>query len=349
MAPRFLIASSGSTGTPKWLRVPEAGFAHWIAGYDLHWQPLAGGISLLTLPPDQTGFGHTLAMAEWLRGRGVMMPGGSVAETLSRAADAGVDAALLTPLQGAEFVAAMENGAPRPTFGWLMMGGAATDAALLGRWRRLFPDIRIVLRFGSSEGGAGAALVDPPSDPEPGDCGPPLSHAEVAILELDGDRPLPPGQDGRVALRLPPGCRPDGYLGGAPALSPDGWALTGDLGRIEAATGHLVLTGRASQVLNLGGTKIAPERIEATVAAMPGVAQSAAFAATESDGRAALCLLVVPAAGARPVAAELTDRIRAALGLVAPVRLRWTTSLPAMPTGKLDRMALPAAFNAAGA
>ncbi|WGD44702.1 type I polyketide synthase [Streptomyces cathayae] len=54
----------------------------------------------------------------------------------------------------------------------------------------------------------------------------------------------------------------------------DGWFRTGDLARIEAS-GELVITGRASELIIRGGANIHPSEVEAVLRRLPGVADAA--------------------------------------------------------------------------
>lgn len=333
---RLIVSSSGSTGAPKWMRIPGAALPVWIDNYAKGGVPPVGRLTLISFPPDATLFGFSLALRYWLDGAGVMVPGGSPAEVLARGAALGLDALSVTPLQAAELASALEDGADRPPIAQLMLGGAAAERALVARWRALYPGLRVLLRFGSTEGGVAAVHVDPPTDFTPGDCGPAVQGTEIGILDkgtLDPDQP----ELGKVALRMPDGLRTEGYLGGAPCQTKDGWALTGDMGIIDGR-GHLILTGRISQVLNLGGSKIAPERIEDVVVGLPGVSQAGAVE-SDVEGRPGLALVVVPAGDGineADVMAAVRDRLR----IVAPMRIVTAEALPVLPTGKLDRAAL---------
>jgi long-chain acyl-CoA synthetase len=53
----------------------------------------------------------------------------------------------------------------------------------------------------------------------------------------------------------------------------DGWFLTGDLGRMDAA-GYLFLLSRKTAVINLAGRKVFPEEIEAVLDRHPAVRES---------------------------------------------------------------------------
>jgi acyl-CoA synthetase (AMP-forming)/AMP-acid ligase II len=63
----------------------------------------------------------------------------------------------------------------------------------------------------------------------------------------------------------------------------DGWFYPGDVGSLTPEN-LLIISGRQNNILNLGGEKIAAERIEAVLASFKGVLQAAAFTATRKAG-----------------------------------------------------------------
>lgn len=106
---------------------------------------------------------------------------------------------------------------------------------------------------------------------------------EVQVVDAD-DRRLPPGQEGQVRARILDGLT--GYLDDADATRryfKDDWFYPGDLGVLHA-DGRLSLHGRASDVINLLGNKIATAPIEQVL--------------QDRLDATAVCILSVPSAGA---------------------------------------------------
>ncbi len=61
-------------------------------------------------------------------------------------------------------------------------------------------------------------------------------------------------------------------------LMPDGWFVTGDIGRLDA-DGFLFLAGRKTAVINLAGKKVFPEEIETCLNRHPAVRESRVYGA----------------------------------------------------------------------
>lgn len=95
-----------------------------------------------------------------------------------------------------------------------------------------------------------------------------LPGVQAQVVD-EHDAPVPTGQTGRIRVRTP--CMAHAYLD-APAASAahfrDGWFYPGDVGSLKGE--QLRLSGRESEVMNLGGLKVSPEEIEARLY-VPGV------------------------------------------------------------------------------
>jgi acyl-coenzyme A synthetase/AMP-(fatty) acid ligase len=104
-----------------------------------------------------------------------------------------------------------------------------------------------------------------------------------------------------------------------------------------------MIEGRADNVINLGGSKFAAELIEKLVGQCPGVEISAAVRLRSPSGLAPE-LGVAVVAGAN-FDADLVRRMLAEkLHTSAHIRIVACLRLPSLPTGKIDRAALPALF-----
>jgi long-chain acyl-CoA synthetase len=102
-----------------------------------------------------------------------------------------------------------------------------------------------------------------------------MSGVEVSLVE-DG-RPVPPGAEGEVIVASSAVAR-DYALGAPEGPSPlrDGSFRTGDIGRMDS-DGFLTLVGRRDAMINIGGLKVSPAEVSATLERHPAVREAAVF------------------------------------------------------------------------
>lgn len=121
---------------------------------------------------------------------------------------------------------------------------------------------------------------------------------------------------------------------------PHGWLRTGDVGAISA-DGLLTVHGRADDVILTGGEKVWPERVEAVLRRLPGVAEVAVVGVPDPEwGQQVVAVVeVVPGAAAPPLAAA-REAVKEVLPLwCAPRTLEVVPRLPRTPSGKVRRRA----------
>jgi O-succinylbenzoic acid--CoA ligase len=121
----------------------------------------------------------------------------------------------------------------------------------------------------------------------------------------------------------------------------DAWLVTGDLGSIDE-DGALSVLGRADDVIVSGGENIDPIRVEAEVAAVPGVSHALVVGlSSEEWGMEAVCLYVGDIDEGR-----VESRVRQALpGFMIPRRWLRVSELPMTSIGKPDRAAAARFFS----
>lgn len=138
----------------------------------------------------------------------------------------------------------------------------------------------IVERYGMTE--VGIVVSNPIGGERPGAVGLPLPGVSVRVVGPDGtDRAV--GEIGEVLIRGPSVFagyhdRPDAT---AAALR-DGWMHTGDHGHIDP-DGYLVLVGRRSDLVLVGGLNVYPGEVEQVLADIPGVREVAVFGIADPD------------------------------------------------------------------
>jgi long-chain acyl-CoA synthetase len=131
----------------------------------------------------------------------------------------------------------------------------------------------ICQHYGSSETGAVTTHVPSEVPARPASVGRPMSGVEVSLVE-DG-RPVPPGTEGEVIVASSAVAR-DYVLGAPEGPSPlgDGSFRTGDIGRMDS-DGFLTLVGRRDAMINIGGLKVSPAEVSATLERHPAVREAA--------------------------------------------------------------------------
>jgi len=167
---------------------------------------------------------------------------------------------------------------------------------------------------------------------------------QVQIAGDDG-RPCPPDAVGEILVRGPTVVR--GYLANPSATEQtftDGWLRTGDLGS-QSEAGELTLRGRIKELINRGGEKISPERVEGVLASHPNVLEAAVFGVPDRLYGETVGAAVVPDRSAPPTPAELTEFCRARLAAFeVPASIALTDELPHTAKGSVDRRAVAQRF-----
>jgi acyl-coenzyme A synthetase/AMP-(fatty) acid ligase len=145
--------------------------------------------------------------------------------------------------------------------------------------------------------------------------------------------------EGEIGIRVP--GMPDDYYGpdaGKLARFRDGFFWPGDRARLEG--GRLYIEGRADDIINAGGRKVAPEFVESVLLDFPGVNEAAAFPLPDGAGGVSVAAAIV--ADEKLDREGLRRHALRMLGLVAPARYVEVKSLPRNAMGKLERPNLPA-------
>src|SRR5262249_39349400 len=129
---------------------------------------------------------------------------------------------------------------------------------------------------------------------------------QIRILGEDGND-VKIGDVGEIAIRSDRLMR--GYYGDDAATSAtlqDGWLHTRDLGWLDDQ-GYLFLAGRKSDMIIRGGENIAPEEVEAVLAAHPAVEEAGVFGVPNLDWGEVVVAAVVIRSGEAAAATELIE------------------------------------------
>ncbi len=124
----------------------------------------------------------------------------------------------------------------------------------------------------------------------------------------------------------------------------DGWFVTSDVGRL-GADGRLTVRGRADEMINTGGEKVAPAEVAAILAGCPGVREAVVFGrARPAVGRTGDrgCGPHRSGGSAEPGAPAYRGPPADAQPRRAPKALILVRELPLLPSGKPDLAAIRA-------
>ena len=183
---------------------------------------------------------------------------------------------------------------------------------------------------------------------KPGFIGPAQPGRSIAILPVDGGvSPLPTGKEGLIAVhRTDPGL----MLGYWERPEEDAevrrgeWFIGGDLGIMDA-DGYIAHRGRANDIMKALGYRVAPQEIEAVIAAAPGVAEVACAEIAVRADVSVIGAFVVAQPGATPDPAAILAHARAHLAdYKVPREIILINALPRTANGKLKRKDLPGLF-----
>ena len=168
----------------------------------------------------------------------------------------------------------------------------------------------------------------------------------VAAVVDDNLQPLPPGSQGRLAVKGPTGCR---YLDDSrqTLYVQGGWNITGDIYEMDA-DGRLKYLARADDMIISAGYNIAAPEVEAALLEHPRVAEAAVIGVPDED-RGSLVKAFIVLAGTMPtddsatdaLVRELQDHVKATIAPYKyPREITFVEALPKTATGKLQRKQL---------
>lgn len=167
--------------------------------------------------------------------------------------------------------------------------------------------------------GVEARIADPETGALAGD-------GEIGVIEVRGENVF------KGYWRMPEKT--------AEELRPDGWFITGDLGRWDQ-DGYLVIVGRAKDLIISGGLNVYPKEVEEAIDALEGVAESAVVGAPHPDFGEAVVAVVTPQPGAalsaETIAAALAERLAK---FKQPKKILIQPDLPRNAMGKVEKKKL---------
>jgi len=333
---RRLTFTSGTTGKPKVVSLnPE--MLHSRASFLQRYEGLTADTRLFELMGIDTQGGFSHSLATWHAGGcvllGVPVPGSLKIRHLPH----GQSNVLMSAPRRLQNLLGMD---PKPWDGRaarkIFVGGGrlpiqVRDEALARACHQ------ISVFYSATETGLTAIGDASLLDRHPGAVGFVVDSVSVEIVDQEG-RPRPPGQEGIVRSRTP-----HMVLGYGENLESkpddafrDGWFYPGDQG-VMLEDGLLVITGRISETLNIGGLKFPLVDFEAELAKFPEIKDGCAVVLKLDVGdHLALAVVCDKGVDLQALSQQITPRL--------PVQVKFTlVRVPYIPRnamGKIPRHAL---------
>lgn len=285
-APCRIVMSSGTTGRPKPLLLSMAAFELQLYGVELQLTASGQWSRGLVMMDLNASWSFFITVAALLNGR-TMCFAANPTDTLRVMSVYGCQYLMGSVFQIRSLVDAQrEHYVPLPALAGITMGGSVITTQLLADIQAMLTR-RIVMAYGSAEIGSVAVEIvggDPATD---GAAGYVQHNVELEVIGEDGTV-LPTGQSGRIRMRTDFTAAP---ADGSP-LGVDGWFVPGDVGHLDEA-GRLYITGRTTDLINVGGAKIAPDRIEQVILQYPGIVDAAVVGVPDGRGGDAVVAAIV--------------------------------------------------------
>ncbi|MFK4040178.1 amino acid adenylation domain-containing protein [Nonomuraea wenchangensis] len=332
----YLIYTSGSTGRPKGVQVPHRGVVNLVTDVI---RRLGGGSALYL-----TSLSFDIAALEiftpLLSGGTLVIAPEDAARTpkeLRRAAEY-ADLVQLTPSVASLAVEHLPPGLPRA-----VLGGEPLPVGLAARLLDVAGELWNF--YGPTETTIWSTAYRVPRSPAVMLIGGPLANTTAYVVDREL-RPVPVGVPGELLLGGAGVTR--GYHRRAaltaerfvpdPFGAPGGRLYrTGDLVR-RHADGQLEYLGRLDHQVKIRGVRIEPDEIAAVLTEHPTVHRAVVTVRDDAPGGRALVAYTTGTTDETDLRAHLRARLPEAMIPAAFVTL---TELPVLPSGKLDRNALP--------
>jgi bile acid-coenzyme A ligase len=272
--PGRIVLSGGSTGLPKlmadnepWTSIPGRpwGNVARALGFRPDQRQLVCGVMSHNAPLTWAHLGlfegHHLVVMERF----------DASRALKALDDYHIQFVMVVPTMMVRMLDALDQAAPPfPSLEAFYHTAAFCPVWLKKAWIGLLGAERVFEMYGSGENVGQTVITGPEWLAHPGSVGRPF-ETEARVRGPDGAA-LPPGEIGELFLRRSDGADRVRYLDAAVTFRVDveSFASIGDMAFLDAE-GYVYLTGRRDDVINTGGVKVHPERVEAALLSHPHV------------------------------------------------------------------------------
>jgi amino acid adenylation domain-containing protein len=352
----YVIYTSGSTGLPKGVAVTHANLANYVGAIAGQLGADQERLAFAMVTAISTDLGNTAVFPALATGGTlVLVPPAVAADGAAMAAflrSQPIDVLKITPSHLNALLVGGDAASVLPKR-WLVTGGEPLSWDIAARIHEL-GECRLLNHYGPTETTVGSCtflVEDGPGSHAPSTVpiGTPIANTSCYLLDGRG-RPVPEGVVGELFIGGAGVAR--GYIGQPEATQerfrPDPYSTvpgarmyaTGDLVR-RLPDGAIEFLGRGDDQLKIRGFRVEPAEIEAALRRIEAVKDAAVVARDEGLGERRLVGYVVaeeliPVEELRRRTAEWIPEF------MVPSAFVLLDSFPRMPSGKIDRLALPA-------
>ena len=330
-----IVFSSGTTGIPK----PVAFSVDMIERRT----PIATGFWMNTLPfmsllDIGTISGFTTFYSSVMNGHTYLVPG-TPTHNLEQINKHKVTSIKASPSQIAELAREINlSGIETPTLEIIQSVGSILPSQVAKAARKA-TGAKIYNVYGSTE--TGVVTIRSEDSDDPFDAGKIVEGARLQIVDTF-DNPLSIGEVG--VIRYQRAFQANGYFRDPDASTlafKDGWFYPGDIGSLSA-DGQLRLAGRSSEIINAGGVKIDPAKVDEAALEVTGVQDVAGFGCEDEMGVTQFVIAVVP--GIDFNADRLIEKLQLEFGSARPSTILTVDEIPRNVMGKPLRSQLASQY-----
>ena len=225
---------------------------------------------------------------------------------------------------------------------WINVGAAPVPVPAVHRFVEI-TGVTVRQGYGMTET-SGIATLNPPQAPwdVAETAGIPVMGMDAAIFDLEsGDREMPAGETGELALRGPGIMR--GYHAApeenASALR-NGWFYTGDIGHIDSH-GRVHLVDRKREMIKYKGFQVLPAELESVILELAEVRDVAVIGVRDSHGAESPKAYVALHPNRKLSAQRIQEHVKSQVAGYKQVRkVEFVSTIPRSPAGKILRRLL---------
>jgi len=330
-----ILYTSGTTGLPKGAELTHSNL---MSNAELLWTDLVamtsqdvvfGGLPLFHVFGQTCGLNATMLCGASI----VLLPRFDAATAQGLILEQGITIIVAVPTM---FTALAEGDSiVAPALRVAASGGAALPVEVLARFEARW-NCTVLEGYGLSETSPCATFNHMGRPRKVGSVGEAVYGVDDCIFGEDGVE-LPIGEVGEIAVRGKNVMK--GYWNApeatAKAIRPDGWFLTGDLGR-EDEDGYFFIVDRKKDLIIRGGYNVYPRELEEVFYEHPDVIEVAVIGIPHSTHGEEVGAAVVLREGSTTTADDLRTYLRERVAAYKYPRAVWLLdALPKGPTGKI--------------